>query len=112
MHLPYAEKALAFTPGAGTQATVYVVKSKVGITTQPAGAAAKFNVGDIISEKPAGDDKAVVLEVSADAVDNTITKIGLLFGSFAVGAFLDGVIDKNITDYGNVQTLTLYVVYA
>jgi hypothetical protein len=70
-----AEKALAFTPGAGTQATVYVVKSKVGITTQQAGAAAKFNVGDIITEKPAGDDKAVVLEVSADAVDNTITKI-------------------------------------
>jgi hypothetical protein len=28
----------------------------------------------------------------------------LLVGSFAVGAFLDGVIDKTITVYGNVDS--------
>ena len=102
-----AEKALVFTPGGGTQATVYIVKSRVGITTQQAGAAAKFNVGDIITKNPAGNDKAVVLEVSADANDNTITKMGLLVGTFepvapaTTTAISVGAINKNITAYGD-----------
>jgi hypothetical protein len=101
-----AEKALVFTPGGGTQATVYIVTAKVGITTQQAGAAAKFNVGDIITKNPAGNDKAVVLEVSADANDNTITKTGLLVGTFepvapaTTTAISVGAINKNITAYG------------
>ena len=96
-----AEKALTCTPTGGTQATMYIVKSEVGIITQQAGAGVKFNVGDIITKKPAGADKAVVMEVSANADDNSITKIGLLVGSFEVGDFLDGAIDKQITDYGD-----------
>ena len=103
-----AEKAFVFTPGGGgTQATVYVVKAKVGVTTEQAGNAVKFIVGNIITKNPAGNDKAVVLEVSADADDNTITKMGLLVGTFepqapaTTTAISVGAINKNITAYGN-----------
>ena len=102
-----ADKAFTFTPGGGTQATVYIVKAKVGITTQQAGAGVRFSVGNIITKNPAGNDKAVVLEVSANADDNTITKMGLLVGTFepvapaTTTAISVGAINKNITAYGN-----------
>ena len=95
-----SNKAFTFTPANATQATVYIVKAKVGVTTEQAGNAVKFNVGDIITKSPATADRAIVMEVSADANNNTITKIGLLVGSFAVGNFLDGAIAKAITAYG------------
>jgi hypothetical protein len=57
----------------------------------------------LITKEPFGPDIAVVLAVSADANDNTITKLGLVIGTFTVGAFLDGAIAKTITVYVNPE---------
>jgi hypothetical protein len=103
-----ADKAFTFTPGGGgTQATVYIVKAKVKVTTQQAGNAVKFVVDNIITKNPAGNDKAIVLEVSANADDNTITKMGSLVGTFepvapaTTTAISVGATNKNITAYGD-----------
>jgi hypothetical protein len=52
----------------GTNGAIYIVKQTVAVTTEQAGNAVKFNVGDLIPKSPAGPDKAVELAVSADAV--------------------------------------------
>ncbi len=58
----------------------------------------------MITESPAGADKAVVLVVSADADDNAITKLEIVAGTFATGNFLDGTIAKQISAYGVPET--------
>ncbi len=64
-------------------------------------------MGNIITKNPPGDDKAIVLEVSADGNNNTITKMGLLVGTFepvapaTTTAISFGAINKNITAYGD-----------
>ncbi len=89
----------------GTNGAIYMVKQTVAVTTQQAGNAAKFNVGDLITKDPAGPDKAVVLAVSADANDNTITKMGIVAGTFAITAIIvRTAINKNITAYGVPET--------
>jgi hypothetical protein len=88
----------------GTNGAIYIVKQTVAVTTEQAGNAVKFEVGDLITKNPAGPDKAVVLAVSADAVNNTITKLGIVAGTFVVGNFLDGAIAKAITAYGVPET--------
>ena len=91
----------------GTNGAIYIVKQTVAVTTEQAGNAVKFEVGDLITKNPAGPDKAVVLAVSADAVNNTITKMGIVAGTFApvapatTTAISVGAINKNITAYGN-----------
>ena len=104
-----AEKALVFTPNGGTQATVYIVKSRVGITSTACGNNERYIVGTVFTKHPPGDAKAVILEVSSDSNANRITKIGLLVGSFAIVAPATEVqIDvpqlaavEEITAYGN-----------
>ena len=88
----------------GTNGAIYIVKQTVAVTTEQAGNAVKFEVGDLITKNPAGPDKAVVLAVSADVVNNTITKLGIVAGTFVVGNFLDGAIAKAITVYGAPET--------
>jgi hypothetical protein len=64
-------------------------------------------VGNIITKIHLGNDKAIVLEVSADANNNTITKMGLLVGTFepvapaTTIAFSVGAINKNLTACGD-----------
>ena len=104
-----AEKALVFTPVGGTQATVYIVKSRVGITSSACGNNERYIVGTVFTKHPPGDAKAVILEVSSDNNANRITKIGLLVGSFEIVAPATEVqIDvpqlaavEEITAYGN-----------
>jgi hypothetical protein len=78
------------------------VKLTVAVTTQQAGAGAKFHVVDLITKSPAGADKAVVLAVIAD--DYTITKLGIVVGTFVTGNSLDGAIAKQITVDGVPET--------
>jgi hypothetical protein len=100
-----AEQALTCTPSVigATQATLYIVKSTVITNTQIIGGGTQAEVGDLITKDPAANEKAMVLEVSANAQNNRITKIGLLVGNFADGddILVDGE-DCEFTAYGNV----------
>jgi hypothetical protein len=87
-----------------TASAIYIIKDTVVVTTEQAGAGARFTVGNFITKNPADANNAgVVMEVSADADNNTITKIGLILGGFAVEDIQVGNIPiiKNITAYGN-----------
>ena len=104
-----ADKAFTFAPGGGgTQATVYIVKAKVGVTTSACLNTEQYVVGTVFGKNIAGDpDRAVILEVSAVANQNTITKIGLLVGSFAIVAPAADV-DITVPGIANTEAITAY----